>query len=457
MEVQGARGGALRRPRVEGAPTVAARLEDGSLRLREATPVLQIVGEERRLDLLAIIFSRGGAEVDLAELLAGPVGPASVPPRPHDEIILVRRVVLLQLAVDRDGAVEILLVPPASHIEGGHGDACEVRPHRLPLPEAVVIGMLGEIRPSGQPLLLEHFRLDVRERAEAEVPFVGVVAAKVEVGVLLRGLGEVRVLEAVAQPECAVVVEVVADEHVGGRGLRAHGAKRGMRTQHAHRRGPSVVADAQHAHAPIVLRRVLEQPLDGVPGVGAFIDGLRRGIHRPRRTLHDERALALVATANVLEHEDIALFREIRVARGKPFRRTGHAVRRALEEEGQRRLGVRRPEDLDVELESVTHGDVGGRMLVRSGIVLRFRLLRPCGNSGGEREQDGKKSHGITCGRLYAPWRGRGTYVGHPALCQRIASAPRLHAALDDGGAGPQIGTDRAPSCLAPNPLRGGR
>ncbi len=82
------------------------------------------------------------------------------------------------------------------------------------------------------------------------------------------------VFEAVAEAESAVVMEVVAEEHVGRRGLLGGGLERGVRVEQRHDRQPTAVGDAQHAHAAVVAGHVLDQPVDGVVGVGAFVDGL---------------------------------------------------------------------------------------------------------------------------------------------------------------------------------------
>src|SRR5512143_2994681 len=129
-----------RRPRAEGTPAVAPRLEDRRLRLLERALVLQIEGEEWRLDAGAIVLPGRRAEIDLPQLLAGPAGPPAVPPRADDEEVARLVVVRLERAVDRHRSVEVLLVPPPRDVERRHGDARQIRPHRLPLPEGVVVG-----------------------------------------------------------------------------------------------------------------------------------------------------------------------------------------------------------------------------------------------------------------------------------------------------------------------------
>ena len=123
-------------------------------------------------------------------------------------------------------------------------------------------------------LPLKYFAIDVRQRAELQIPLEGVVAVELEVGVDLVRLHHGDVLEAVAEAKGAVVMEVVAEEHVGRRGLRRHRLEGRVRVEHRHHRQPAVVADAEHADPAVVVRHVLEEPVDGVVGVGAFVDGL---------------------------------------------------------------------------------------------------------------------------------------------------------------------------------------
>jgi hypothetical protein len=61
------------------------------------------------------------------------------------------------------------------------------------------------------------FLVGVGKRAERQIPIVGVGAVEREVIVLFRGgFEQGRVLESVAQAKGAVVMEVVAQELVGG-------------------------------------------------------------------------------------------------------------------------------------------------------------------------------------------------------------------------------------------------
>ena len=67
------------------------------------------------------------------------------------------------------------------------------------------------------------------ERAEVQEPFEGVVLVELELLDVLAGLHHRGVLEPVAEPERTVVMEVVAQEHVGRRRLGRGGLERGVR------------------------------------------------------------------------------------------------------------------------------------------------------------------------------------------------------------------------------------
>ena len=62
--------------------------------------------------------------------------------------------------------------------------------------------------------------IDVRERAQAQIPLVGIITVKTEARLFLARLHSRRIFESVTQAKGAVVMEIVPDVHVGGRGLR---------------------------------------------------------------------------------------------------------------------------------------------------------------------------------------------------------------------------------------------
>ena len=71
------------------------------------------------------------------------------------------------------------------------------------------------------------------------------------------------------------MVEVVAEPHVGRRGLGHDGLESRVRVEHGHDREPGAVARARDAGAAVVTGNVCEEPFDGVVGIGALVDALR--------------------------------------------------------------------------------------------------------------------------------------------------------------------------------------
>ena len=79
------------------------------------------------------------------------------------------------------------------------------------------------------------------------------------------------VLEGIAQAEGAVAVHVVVHPLVHRRGLFGDRFQRGMRMEQGERGGKAVVGDAEDADAAVVVGYVLDEPVDGVIGVGGFV------------------------------------------------------------------------------------------------------------------------------------------------------------------------------------------
>ena len=131
---------------------------------------------------------------------------------------------------------------------------------------------------------------------------------------------EVEEAEVVSQQERAAMQCVVAVEHVGHRGLRRNSLQCRMRIDHAHGREKAGVRDAVHAHVAVVVAHVLDQPLDGIPGVGALVGVLRAGLGRLVRADVNKGALGGKATTHILAHEDELLAHqpvtEARIAAG---------------------------------------------------------------------------------------------------------------------------------------------
>ncbi len=215
--------------------------------------------------------------------------------------------------------------------------------------------------------------MTVAERAQTQVPLEGVVEVEAEVEALLGCLHHGRVFEAIAQPEGAVVVEIVADVHIGGRSLRANGLDGRVRIDHGLGGQPAVVGNAVEAGPPVVAGHVLEQPSDGIVGVRGFVDRLRVAV-LAGRALHDECAFGSEPAADVLKDEDVAVGHKLAVGLAhQGLGELGDAVGRSLDQERQRAGRGLRLEDDRVELHAVAHGDhhLGhGEGRVRAGLGL---------------------------------------------------------------------------------------
>ena len=133
-----------------------------------------------------------------------------------------------------------------------------------------------------------------------------------------------------------------------------------MRVDAGHHGEESGIADAQHADFAAVVGDVLQQPVDGVAGVGGFVDVGFGGV-RDDGAIHHELATGTVAAADVLEDEDVAAGGELGLAGCDAVRRCfGDAVGCALHEERQWRAGLLAAggaEDDGVQLDAVARGD----------------------------------------------------------------------------------------------------
>ena len=235
------------------------------------------------------------------------------------------------------------------------------------------------------------FRVDVRERAEIEIPLVRVVDLEIEIRVLvLIRLLEHRVFKVVALAQRAEAMVVVVHPLVDGRGLLADGLERGVRMEQRERSCQAIVGDSVHPNLAVIVGNVFHQPLDGVVGVGGLVGGF--GIFHVDPGRKVEHALRLETAAQVLDYEDVTVLGEFLHERrhllGRLF---GNAVRGAAEQNGQRsrlivisKHGIRRNgrEDHRLQMNSVAHGDhdfLQCEQRLRRGLRLRS-LLRGGGN-----------------------------------------------------------------------------
>ena len=318
MKVEHPRLGRLRRPTVVRPPRVAAGLEHRRLGWRFGAQVLEVALEERELDFRLEVPAGGGAEPDVAQLVAGHAAPSAVEPRSHRKDAPVLRVNLFELIVDAHRPVEVLGIEPPGHVQDRQiaWYRLQVLEDVLRLPVRVVVRMLHEVVPR-RHLTMEVQRVDACRRAGFHEEPVSIGRAVVEGAAARGGLAAARAgvagepAERVHEPERAVVVEVVADEHVRRRRLRRRGLERGMRLHHRHHGLPRRIRDAPHADPAGVARDVPEHPLDRVVRIRALVDVLRGALHRLEGTHHLELALRAEFPAHVLKDEDVAVAVEL--------------------------------------------------------------------------------------------------------------------------------------------------
>ena len=153
MEVKLLRDDVLfRRPLAVLDPLVAAGPERKCFRALGCAFVFQVMREERRQNVFAIVRGSRTAKIDGSKFAAFTSRPAAMVPRTDHEKVLLLRVVPFRKLVDLDWAVEVFLVPPRD-VQRRHGHARQPRLKALSFPERVVIRMIDEVVPARQPPL----------------------------------------------------------------------------------------------------------------------------------------------------------------------------------------------------------------------------------------------------------------------------------------------------------------
>ena len=156
FEIQGARRDLLRRPCIESAPMKRARLKDVCFGRGVCFIALEIVPEERQLDLLTVILRGLRVEADLAEFVTRTLAPLAVRPRTHDKHVVDAWIHALGVVIDFQRAKQIFGIKPAAHGHHGAVNVLEMRPWIAGLPEVIVVRMREKLRPLGS-LSLEQF------------------------------------------------------------------------------------------------------------------------------------------------------------------------------------------------------------------------------------------------------------------------------------------------------------
>ena len=312
-----------RGPGVVALPVVGPGLEHpgGGGRVPVAG-ALEVVLEEGQLDLLAEELGRLGVEPDGAQGVARPVVPAAMPPAAvdpgaHDEQVLGVGRGFVDGLIGFQGAVEVLGIVPTADGHHGGADVLEVSPEGAGLPEFVVVRVGHLLLPEGV-LPLEISGVGVGQGPELQEEVVGVGRAVVEVGRRFRGrLGAFEAehgveVERLVQEERAVVVDIVAEEPVDQGRLGRDRLERRVGVDQAGGGVEARIRDAPEADLAVVVRHVLDQPIDRVERVAALVDVLGPGLLDDLRADVHERPAGAEAAPHVLIRDNVSRLAEQR-------------------------------------------------------------------------------------------------------------------------------------------------
>src|SRR2546427_1856844 len=191
-------------------PGVRTALESSGLPGWFFAHAVKIVTKKRRFDIFAKFargfVSREGNDADGVALWALPF--AVIPRAGTNEMCSVG-IMFGGVTENLPRSPGIFLIPEAGDIQIGNGGSMELIHPGFFFPEIVVIGMCNGIVPV-RNRAVQIFRVDVSERAQGEIPLVGIVNFKIEIGVLIFvRLFKHGIFEVVALAQRAVAVIVI--------------------------------------------------------------------------------------------------------------------------------------------------------------------------------------------------------------------------------------------------------
>ena len=224
VEVEVLCGRCARRPGVEPAPAIRSAFEHERLGKIERSAILEIEREEWRLHLSPEPDAGRVAELHAREARARTV-PTTVIPGTHDDTIAVRPgdgVESLERRIGRRRAEDVFLIVPATHGEHRHRRRVNPLFGGARLPVLVVARVRDEPVPR-RPRAAEQLR-HPGKLTHAPIPVVHVGHADIE----LADFHAIRVFDAVALPERALMEEVVAHPGVRHGRLRRDGTHGGV-------------------------------------------------------------------------------------------------------------------------------------------------------------------------------------------------------------------------------------
>src|SRR5262249_30384315 len=195
--------------------------------------------------------------------------------------------------------------------------------------------------------------VDIGERTKIEIRAVCVIGLELEMRVfILVSLFHYGVLEGIAFAQRAVAVHVIVHPLINWGSLLTDGFERRVGMKQRKSGGQAVIRDSEHSHFAIVVRHVFYEPFDAVVSIRRFIRGL--GIIQIDLGRKFEYALGLEASAQVLDHENVAILGKLLQACGHLLRGFGgNAIGGPAKEDRQRPLLVGWRKDYGLETYSV--------------------------------------------------------------------------------------------------------
>src|SRR5262245_3997849 len=108
--------------------------------------------------------------------------------------------------------------------------------------------------------------------------------------------------------------KVVSHPKVSDWRLRGNGLESRVRADERHRGKPTVVRDSHDANASVIMRHVLNEPVNRVVSVRALVDRLHVA-RVPWRAHHYELSFGIKLPTDVLKDEDVAVCYELGVGK----------------------------------------------------------------------------------------------------------------------------------------------
>ena len=150
--------------------------------------------------------------------------------------------------------------------------------------------------------------------------------------------------------------KIIAHPGITHRGLRRSGFQGGMRFNQCHHRCPAAIRNSEHAHAPIIVADIFEQPVNRVVCIRRFVYRFGIIFIFAQRTIHHEFAFGFIASANVLKNKNVTVFDEFFLRGIEVFAlMIINAIGRAIHQERQRLSHIFRRENHRMQFGSIAH------------------------------------------------------------------------------------------------------